>query len=103
MARPKDPTKTPAPTTPQEAVEQGIITIDDIPADNPHDDLLAQKIDFATDVLSRKADLLKELQDVRELTTLLIKTGTGSPEQVAWVRFYLPRKTHKKGEPEEEE
>jgi hypothetical protein len=73
------------------------LDVSDIPADREPDVTLAQKIQFASDVLDRKAELLKELGDVRELCTLLVNTGSGDREQVAWVRFYLPRKTRGKG------
>lgn len=92
MARPKTSDKPSPPKTIEEAVERGLISADDIPADRPDNDVVAEKIEFAIEALERKAAALDEVGAVRELLTLLIKTGSGSRDQVLWVRFNLPRK-----------
>lgn len=103
VGRPKiDPDAPAAPTTPDEAIEQGKFTVDDIPADNPEDATVAQKIDQAILLLEERKTLNEKVSKVRELLTLLTETGSGSREQVAWVRFFLPRKTRKTGNGGEE-
>lgn len=104
MPRPKnDPDAPPAPKTPEEAVEQGIIDVSDIPMDRPTDVTLETAIENANALLAQKRELLEKIGKVRELCTLLIESSIGDQEQVAWVRFYLPRKTRKNAEDEAEE
>ena len=77
------------------------IDVKDIPANRPEDPTITQAIETARERLERKADVLKEVQNSRQLLTLLIESNLGSREQVQWVRFFLPRKTRKEGKAEE--
>lgn len=74
--------------------------VDDIDANAPENDTMANTIEQASVALGEKAEVLKRVQEARELGTLLINMGNGSREQVAWIRFYLPRKKRKDGEVE---
>jgi hypothetical protein len=97
MARPKiDPDAPSAPKTYQEALEQGMLDVSDVPADRPDDPTVAQKIEFATKVLGEKATVLGKIGTVRNLLHALIETESGSQDQAAWVRFHLPRKIRTK-------
>lgn len=97
MPRPANPDAPKVPTTPEEAIEQGKFDMSDVPMDREANQLVAEKIEQANALLEEKKDVLARIGDVRELLTLLVNTGTGSYEQVAWIRFYLPRKTRKDG------
>lgn len=96
MARPKlDPNAPKLPTSPDEALAQGVITVDDIPTDQEFSPELQKRIDLANVLIEQKREILTALQEVREACTILSKTGSGNRDQVAWIRFYLPRKTRK--------
>lgn len=69
----------------------------DIPADRPESVELANAINTARSLLEQKKDVLAKLQEAREYSTMSVNMGNGSPEQVAWVRFYLPRKKRSTG------
>lgn len=73
------------------------IDVSDIPANRPADPTLAKAIETAKERLERKASVLAEVQNSRNLTTLLLGDNLGSREQVLWVRTYLPRKQRKNG------
>lgn len=66
--------------------------VDDIPANRPSDTTFENAIEKAAEALDEKAQVLAKIQDARQLATLLINMGSGDREQVAWARFYLPRK-----------
>jgi hypothetical protein len=70
----------------------------DVPADQPESVELTNCINRANTLIEQKAEVLAGLQQCRELATLLTQTGSGSREQVAWVREYLPRKSRSKDE-----
>jgi hypothetical protein len=76
------------PETPQ-------VDVTDVPADRPESAELATTIQRANTLIEQKQEVLASLQQARELATLLIANGSGSREQVAWVRQYLPRKQRK--------
>lgn len=88
------------PRSPEEVIAAGLV--DDIPADRPDDVSLENTINNAVALLDQKAEVLAKVQSARVLSTLLIENGSGSREQAAWVRFYLPRKK-RKGEDEGDE
>lgn len=69
-----------------------------VPANRPEDPTLAKAIETARERLERKAAILAEVQNSRQLTTLLVNDNLGSRDQVVWVRTYLPRKERKNGE-----
>lgn len=73
------------------------IDVSDIPANRPADPTLAKAIETAKERLERKASVLAEVQNSRNLTTLLLGDNLGSRDQVLWVRTYLPRKQRKNG------
>lgn len=73
----------------------------EVPNNRPEDPTLAKAIDTARERLERKAAILAEVQNSRQLTTLLIGDNLGSRDQVEWVKTYLPRKARKAGEAEE--
>lgn len=60
---------------------------------NDHNDNLAQYIEQATKLIEQKAAIQEKLASVRQLVRLTVDAGFGSPEQVAWVNEYLPRKS----------
>lgn len=78
------------------------VDVTDIPTSQPESMELANCIQNATTALEEKAEVLSRIQSARMLSTLLIQNGSGSREQVAWVRFYLPRKTRKANGVEDE-
>lgn len=82
--------------------QEPAVTVDvsDIPEDNPESVELANCIARANTLLEQKAVVLAGIQECRELGTLLTRTGSGSREQVAWIRTYLPRKSRKGTESE---
>lgn len=88
MARPKS----------EDTVEKVPVDVSDIPEDRPEDATLVVAISAANERLERKAAILREIQDSRQLCDLLIKSDVGSREQVLWVRTYLPRKTRTNAE-----
>ena len=99
MARPKNPNtvKTRSQELQEcknhvEAVERGLIDVSDIPEDNPEDPVIEQKLEYAEKVREEQLAILEKKSAVRELLTLLVQTGSGSPDQVARIRFTLPRK-----------
>lgn len=77
------------------------VDVSDVPTNRPADPTLAKAIETAAERLERKAAVLAEVQKSRNLTTLLVDDNLGDREQVAWVRFYLPRKKRKNGEAED--
>lgn len=81
-----------AETGPKEPSE---VDVSDVPKDQAESVELTNCINRATTLIEQKAEVLAGIQECRELATLLTRTGSGSPEQVAWVRFYLPRKSRK--------
>jgi hypothetical protein len=81
------------PRSPEEVVAAGLV--DDIPTDAPESVELGNTIENASGLLEQKAEVLAKIQSARVLSTLLIENGSGSREQAAWVRFYLPRKKRK--------
>jgi hypothetical protein len=90
------------PRNPEEVIAAGLV--DDIAADAPESVELQNTIENANTLLGEKAEVLGKIQSARVLSTLLIENGSGSREQAAWVRFYLPRKKRKgeDGETEDE-
>lgn len=95
-------TSTADPNEPQTEAPQ--VDVSDIPADRPESQELTNCIEKASSALERKAEVLAEIQSARQLSTLLIENGSGSREQVEWVRTYLPRKKRKtNGESDDEE
>jgi hypothetical protein len=104
MARPKvDPDAPATPKTPDEAIAQGLISVEDVDVKQPHDLTLQTAIENAAVLLEEKKGLLERIGKVRELCTLLVESGIGDRDQVAWVRFRLPRKTRKTANGEEVE
>lgn len=95
MPRPKNPDTVPTPETPEQAIEMGLLDVTDIPEDRAPNDTLAQALEVAMVTLEEKREVNERMQNQRQLTTLLVGSGMGSREQVAEVRFYLPRKTRK--------
>jgi len=93
MARPKNPET----QTAKEQAELELIAQvqSEIPADRPESVELQNAIERANVALGEKADILARIQSARELATLLIENGSGSQDQVVWVRTFLPRKTRK--------
>lgn len=90
------------PRTPEELILVG--GVNDIPNDQVESAELANCIQNANSALAEKAEVLSRIQSARMLSTLLVENGSGSRDQVAWVRFYLPRKTRKtNGVTDEEE
>lgn len=88
------------PTATKETAEQRHARIakevaSEVPGDRPESAELATAIASANELIGQKAVVLSALQERRELATLLIRAGSGSREQVAWVREYLPRKSRK--------
>jgi hypothetical protein len=81
MPRQKNPDTEPEP-----------VDVSDIPEDNPGSEELATLIERAAQLLDDKAEILAQLQSARQLASLLVENGSGSREQVAWVRTRLPRK-----------
>lgn len=96
MARTKAEIAETGPKDPSE------VDVSDIATDAPESVELANCIDNAGRALDEKSEVLSRIQSARMLSTLLIQNGSGSREQVAWVRFYLPRKTRKSNGAEEE-
>jgi hypothetical protein len=84
-----------APTKQQDENEPTPVDVSDIPEDRPEDPTLTVAINAANERLERKAALLREIQDSRQLCDLLVKSDVGSREQVLWVRTYMPRKLRK--------
>jgi hypothetical protein len=84
-----------AETGPKEPSE---VDVSDVAKNSPESVELANCIARANDLIGQKAEVLAGIQECRELATLLTRTGSGSPEQVQWVRFYLPRKSRKTSE-----
>jgi len=82
------------PKDPSELITLGLVN--DVPANKPESSELQQKIESANALIERKREVLSELQKFREACTILTETGSGSRDQVAWVRYYLPRKERKK-------
>lgn len=80
----------------KEQAEQTAIDVSDVDANAPESVELANCINRANALLEQKVTVLSGLQECRELATLLTRTGSGSREQVAWVREYLPRKSRNK-------
>lgn len=78
------------------------VDVSDIAKDAAESVELTNCINRASTLIEQKATVLSGIQECRELATLLTRTGSGSPEQVAWVRFYLPRKQRKTAEQEGE-
>lgn len=78
------------PRSPEEVIVAGLV--DDIAQDAPESVELGNTIDNAATLLEQKAEVLAKIQSARVLSTLLIENGSGSRDQAAWVRFYLPRK-----------
>jgi len=76
--------------------EAPTIDVSDIDAKAPESVELTNCINRANTLLEQKVEVLAGLQQCRELATLLTQTGSGSREQVAWVREYLPRKSRSK-------
>lgn len=95
MPRPKNPDTAPVAETPEQAIEMGLIDVTDIPDNREPNDTLQQALEVAMVTLEEKAEVNSRMQNQRQLTTLLVGSGMGSREQVAAVRFYLPRKTRK--------
>ena len=80
---------------PEETTEAVVIDVSDIPEDRPESVELRNCIEKAAQGLEEKAEVLARIQSARQLSTLLIENGSGSREQVAWVRQFLPRKKRK--------
>jgi hypothetical protein len=98
MPRPKkDPNAPAVAKNEQEALAKGDISVDDIPVDQEFSQELQKRIDLANVLIEQKRGILAELQEVRQACTILGKTGSGNREQIAWIRFYLPRKKRKEG------
>jgi hypothetical protein len=89
------PRKSKDDETPEETTETVVIDVSDIPEDRPDSVELRNCIENAAQGLEEKAEVLARIQSARQLSTLLIQNGSGSREQVAWVRQFLPRKKRK--------
>jgi hypothetical protein len=53
---------------------------------------LTEAIEQATTLLDQKTAVAEKLVQTRQLCRLLVGSGLGSPEQIAWVNEYLPKK-----------
>lgn len=89
MARTKQEIAETGPKDPSE------VDVSDVPANREEAPELTACIERANGLLGQKADILSGIQECRQYGTLTMNMGRGNREQVAWLRFYLPRKTRK--------
>lgn len=89
MARTKQEIAETGPKDPSE------VDVTDIPSNREDAPELTACIERASEALGRKAEILAAIQECRQYGTMTMNMGRGSREQVAWLRFYLPRKTRK--------
>lgn len=87
------------PVTP----ENRVVDVSDIPEDRAESPELAIAIEKANGLIEQRKAVQEQLHQCRMLGHLLADTGSGSREQIEWLRKYLPRKQKKNGDDTTEE